>query len=348
MWRPDATRRFSAGRNDLENLDASPTSKDRCKAPAWRSSLRAAWTVFLASRLAVFGVAIWVTLADLTPNAQPEYPRLTHPFAGWPAGSFLDIVLSPLAKWDAVHYLAISFGGYVSTDPSLPPAVLRPAFFPLYPGIVRVLSGFGASAGSVLLMSYVVSLTCFLLALVLLHRLTTIELEERFARPALLLFAFFPTAFFFGIPYTESLFVLLAIAAFLAARTGHWALAGIVLALASATRVPGLLLIVPVALLYLYGPRTDREPVARKGLRPRYGLRPNAAWILLAPVGLIAFSLYLHHVLGNAFAWQSAQAEFGRHTVDPLTGLWTGLREGGRSLGQIVSGPMTISRSTTI
>jgi hypothetical protein len=308
--------------------------------PAWRDSLRASWVPFLASRLAVFGVAIWISVSDLTPKvaASDAYPRLSHPFAAWPAGSFLDLLLSPLAKWDALHYVAISFAGYASTDPSLPPASTRAAFFPLYPGIVRVLSGFGASPGLILIVAYLVSLACFLGALVLLHRLTAIELGDRFARPTLMLFAFFPTAFFFGIPYTESLFVLLALGAFLAARQGRWALAGIAMALASATRSPGLLLLVPVVLLYLYGPRADREPRQGGGWRPRFAIRPDAAWMLLAPVGIVLFSLYQRHVLGDALAWDHAQVYFGRHTIDPLTGSWHGIRDGWEGLSRLLDG----------
>jgi Gpi18-like mannosyltransferase len=208
---------------------------------------------------------MWVTVADLAPNALSDYPVLAHPFGGWPGGSALDLVLSPLAKWDSLHYLAVAFDGYTTSQLGLPPAGTRPAFFPLYPGIVHVLSGFGSSPALVLVVAYAVSLSCFMAALVLLHRLTSIELGERFARPALMLLAFFPTALFYGIPYTESLFLLLAVGAFLAARLGRWTIAGIVLALASATRVPGLLLVVPVALLYLYGPRADCEPAASAG-----------------------------------------------------------------------------------
>jgi len=264
---------------------------------------------------------------------------LSHPFGAWPAKGFLELVLSPLAKWDAQHYLGIAFDGYVQSHPGLPLGGEQAAFFPLYPGVVHILSGFGASPGLVLIMAYLVSLSCFFAALVLLHRLTVIEIGERYARPALLLLAFFPTALFFGIPYSESMFLLLAVGAFLAARTGHWAIAGVILALASATRAPGLLLVIPVALLYLYGPRTDRELVPGRGFWPRYRIRPEAAWLLLAPLGIVAFSAYLHFALGDAFAWEHAQALFGRHTVDPLTGIWTGLREAGRSLGRMVSGP---------
>jgi hypothetical protein len=308
-------------------------------ATGWAESVRSAWAAFWPSRLAVFGVAVWVTVAGIAPAAVSGYPALEHPFGAWPGTGLLDLLFSPLAKWDGLHYLAIATDGYTGTGlPELPPAERRPAFFPLYPGLVRLLSGFAASPGLALIVAYAISLACFFAALVLLHRLVTIELGGRYARPALLLLAFFPTAFFYGIPFTESLFLLLAVGAFLAARTGNWPVAGIALALASATKAPGLLLAVPVALLYLYGPRADREPLAGSGLRPRYRVGPEAAWILFAPFGLLAFSAYLHHAVGDALAWQHAQELFGRQTVDPFTGIWTGVREAGASLADVVSG----------
>ena len=74
--------------------------------------------------------------------------------------------------------------------------------------------------------AYAVSLAAFLAALFLLHRLTELELGRRLARPTLLLLAVFPAAVYFGAPYSESLFLLLAVGAFYAARSGSWAWAG--------------------------------------------------------------------------------------------------------------------------
>lgn len=314
--------------------------QDRLIAPGGRTeSARAAWAAFWPSRLAVFGVAIWVTVAGIAPAAVDGYPALEHPFDSWPGSGLLDLLFSPLTKWDGLHYLAISTDGYTGTGlPELPAAERRPAFFPLFPGLVRLLSGFAASPGLALIVAYAISLACFFVALVLLHRLVTIELGARYARPALLLLAFFPAAFFFGIPYTESLFLLLAVAVFLGARTGNWPVAGIALALASATRAPGVLLVLPVALLYLYGPRADRKPVTGRGWLPRYRIGREAGWILLAPLGLLAFSAYLHYAVGDALAWQHTQELFGRQSVDPLTGIWAGIREAGASFADIVSG----------
>ena len=304
----------------------------------WRDSAREAWRVFWLSRLVVFAVAAWVTFAALPLAAEPVYDQLAHPFAASPATNLLDISFAPMAKWDSLHYLTIALDGYAEGQPGLPPEERRAAFFPLFPGAVHVLSGFGASPALVLVAAYAVSLACFFAALTLLHRLTVIELGERYARPALLLLAFFPAALFYGIPYSESLFLLLAVAAFLAARTGRWAVAGVVLGLASAVRAPGLLLVVPVALLYLYGPRTDREPGPRRGWWPRYPLRPDLAWLALAPLGLLAFAVYLHLAVGDASAWLDAQAVFGRQTVDPFSGAWAGVREAGIAIGSLVDG----------
>jgi len=304
----------------------------------WRGSARAAWAVFWPSRLVVFGAAIWVAVASLTPVDGEVSGLLSHPFGNWPLHNLFDLAFSPLAKWDAKHFLTIAHDGYGESSALGTPEEYRAAFFPLYPGTVYVLSGFGASLAATLVVAYAVSLACFFGALVLLHRLTVIELGEQFASPTLLLLSFFPTALFFGIPYSESMFLLLAVSAFLAARTGHWAVAGIVLALASATRVPGLLLAVPVVVLYLYGPRTDRDRELHDGRWPRYRLRPDFLWLLLAPLGLIAFSAYLHFTLGDWLAWNDAQSLFGRHTVDPLTGAWAGIREAGRGIREIAGG----------
>jgi hypothetical protein len=304
----------------------------------WRASARGAWSAFWSSRLVVFGAAVYSAIGGFIGQRVTEYRPLIHPFAAWPATPGFDLLFSRLTKWDAVHYISIAVGSYGQSHPGLDPIEARPAFFPLYPGIVRVFSGFAASRGLALIVAYVVSLACFFGALTLLHRLTTIEVGERLARPTLMLLAFFPAALFYGIPYSESLFLLLAVSAFLAARTGHWALAGIVLALASASRFPGLLLVVPVAIIYLYGPRSDATPEFDDGLWPRYRLRWNMAWLLLAPVGLIAFSVYLHFAVGNALAWNDAQAVFGRHTVDPFSGAWAGVREAGESVWQLAHG----------
>ncbi len=80
------------------------------------------------------------------------------------------------------------------------------------------------------------------------------------ARLAVLVTALAPMAFFFSAVYSESLYLALSVGLFWCARQGRWGWAGVLGALASATRSAGLVLIVPMLVLYLYGPREDRAP----------------------------------------------------------------------------------------
>src|SRR5207244_9405299 len=96
--------------------------------------------------------------------------------------------------------------------------------------------------------SIVVSNGAFLGGLVVLYFLTSSELSEDAARKAVLYLAVFPTSFFFLAPYSESLFLLLSVTSFWAARRGKWPLAGAAGALAALTRNLGLLLLPALAL----------------------------------------------------------------------------------------------------
>jgi hypothetical protein len=85
-------------------------------------------------------------------------------------------------------------------------------------------------------------------------------------------------------------------------------------------------LVVPLLVLYLYGPRTDAEPtVGRRRFRPRFPLRPNILWIALTAAGTAAYSLYLQIAYGDALGWKHEQyAAFARVTSFPLETAWKG------------------------
>jgi hypothetical protein len=242
---------------------------------------------------------------------------MVHPFGSWPLGGALDFVVSPLVRWDAQWYLRIAEHGYRADVEALRGTR---AFFPVYPLLVRGLGGF-ADAGLAVLVAIAIALAAFWVGLRLLHRLTTLELGPAAADATVVLLAFAPFAFFFSVPYTESAFLLLSVAAVLAARRGRFGLAAGAAALASGTRPTGALLVLPLAVLYLYGPRADREPAAARGpgwrrVLPRYAPRPDILWLALAPVGTVAFSLYLRHAAGDALAWQHVQSLFGRRATE--------------------------------
>jgi hypothetical protein len=292
-------------------------------------ALEAAGRVFVISRASVACVAILAALTLGTPGpagigernaARYDQPALTHPFA--PAA---DRVFSPLARWDAVWYLAIADSGYKG-------ARARSAFFPLYPLAARAVGeAGGGSAGARLVAAYLVSLAAFLAALVLLYKLVALELGPALASRTLLLLSLFPASLFFGAPYSESLFLLVSVGAFYAARTRRWAWAGACAACAAATRSAGILLLVPLAVLYL-----EQGGGVRGGALRR--VRPDAAWLLLAPLGLLAYAGYLQLVTGDGLSFLDVQNAWYREFAGPLGGAWDGTKAAFESAGRLLSG----------
>jgi hypothetical protein len=274
---------------------------------------RDAWRAFLASRLVVLLAAVvGVAMFPAGSGLQKSYPGVIHPFESWPLGNVFDFLLSPFIRGDAPWYLLISEQGYEPEDFAGGGVEGRPAFFPVYPLLVKALGGF-AGFGVSVVVAVAISLVSLLGALYLLHRLTALELGPDAARATVTLVAFSPVAYFFSAPYTESLFLLLSVGSVYAARRRNWALAAGLAAVASGTRNVGVFLIIPLALMYLH----EERPWER--------LRPNVLWLALSPLGLIAFSLYLRAEVGDAQAWRHRQAYFGRpDVVDPIEGIRSG------------------------
>jgi hypothetical protein len=306
--------------------EATPTAARVVAAARGSDAVRAAWSVFWSTRLAVLLVAVFAALSfgpaagGLAERnaAMFDEPALTR--------SLSEPLLSPLARWDAAWYLRIADSGYAGSD-------ARAAFFPLYPLLVRGLAvPFGAAPGALLAASYAVALAAFLGALVLLHRLVALELGRPLARPALLLLAVFPAAVYFGAPYSESLFLLLAVGAFYAARTGRWAWAGAAAAGAAATRSAGVLLLLPLAMLWWSSARGG--PGRAAGDRR---LR-DAAWLLLAPLGLAAYAAFLGISEGDAWRFLDVQDAWSRELTVPLAGAWDGFAAAVDGARQLLSG----------
>jgi hypothetical protein len=139
---------------------------------------------------------------------------------------------------DGLWFLRIANGGYGATDGSA-------AFFPLYPLAIRAVSWLlgGHPLPAALLMSNL----SFLGALIVLYGLTKREFSVPVARTTVLLLALFPTSFFFFAPLSESLFLLLVVSSFAAARSRRWVMAGVLGALAAATRIVGVVMVAALA-----------------------------------------------------------------------------------------------------
>src|SRR5262249_4580752 len=93
-----------------------------------------------------------------------------------------------------------------------------------------------------LLAGVLINRVLLLLTVVLFSQLVREESGDEAAEHAPLFFLLVPAAVFLLAVYTEVLFMLACIACFLAMRHQRWVLAGLWCALATATRLPGIVL----------------------------------------------------------------------------------------------------------
>ena len=310
--------------------------------PARLRALRDCWRALWTSRLLV-----WIAGAGYVLAAGPgplrhafNPPGLTSGF-GWLTNG----LAAPAARWDAAWYLVIAHQGYV---PQLGIAAsARAAFFPLYPLVVGLVGSVGVP---LVIAGVLVSVTALAAALYGLHRLTTLELAGASsfapadaARLAVLAVALFPMAFFLSAVYSESLYLALSVGVFWCARQGRWWHACVLAAFAAATRSAGVVLLVPIAWLYLYGPRADRRPdwprdaaVGARRLLPRYRPRADLAWLALVPAGLLAYMAYLGLSGSQPLMPFHAQAVWHRDFAGPFGALLSGVAAAWEGLRQLV------------
>lgn len=266
----------------------------------------------LGTRLIVWAAAI-ATIAIFGENAVARH--VLDPSGVTPPihSGVLNMLLSPAARWDSVWYLQIAAHGYFS------PASTN--FYPLYPLLV----GLGARlSDNAIIAGSAISIGATIAALTLLYRLARLDLGRPAARMTVLLVAVFPASLFLSAVYPTSLFLLLTIAAVYAARRERWPLAGLCGGLAAATSSDGILLIVVLGLMYLYGPR-GRAPLpdrARAWWRPRFPIGRKIAWLALAPAGLAAYLGYLLVAHGDPLVpFRAANQDWGHSFGPPLASI---------------------------
>lgn len=197
---------------------------------------------------------------------------------------------SALSQYDSGHYQSIITNGYTSTTA---------AFFPLYPLIAKALTYGGLSPAASLI---VVSWACSVLAAIVIYRWIAFELQQRKIKMspwiALGLIAAFPTSFFLTVGYGESLFLLLTMGSLYAYRRGWYLASGVLVGLATASRVQGGVL----ALFYL----------ADIIIQKRHHEWQRYLPIVLAPIGIVAYMIFLGQQFGDPFAFIAAQRHWGR------------------------------------
>jgi hypothetical protein len=256
---------------DLRRADQASS---RLRILAWI----AGW--WLAGRAVIFAAAV-----------------VAHHFGptGWVSNAQRAHTLGLLQAWDGRWYRMVASSGYLL----VPGRQSDPAFFPLFPALLRAghAVGLGYTTAGLVLAN-----VGFLLALVAFYALTQTLLGESMARRATAYLAVFPFGFAFSMIYPESIVLALVALAALAALRGRWGWAAACAAAAALARPEGLFVALPLAVL-AWQQRDALSPRAR-------GLALGAVLAPFAAIG--SFSLYLWRALGDPMAWSQAQRAWGR------------------------------------
>ena len=271
---------------------------------SWLATLEHAGSVPLSLRRAETGalrlrVLRWIGMWWIVGRALIVVTAvLVHRFGplGWIRNVEHAHALGPLQAWDGRWYRMVAASGYLL----VPGRQSDPAFFPLYPVLLRAghALGLGYSASGL-----IVANVGFFCALVAFYALTRTLLGEGMARRATAYLAVFPFGYAFSMVYPESIVLALIALAALAGIHRRWGVAAACAAAAALARPEGLFVALPLAAL-AWQQRHVLSARAR-------GLAIGAVLAPLAAIG--SFSLYLGTTIGDPMAWSQAQRAWGRH-----------------------------------
>jgi hypothetical protein len=164
-----------------------------------------------------------------------------------------------------------------------------------------------------------VSNVCLVVALMALWKLYQPRLGSTATVIGSCLLLAAPNAFFLSSGHSESAFLAASALAFLLAERGRWVGAGVATAAAALIRSPGLLLLLPLAIIWLRSSRARGPALAGLAIALAGAAAfPACTWV--------AFGDPLRYVHSEAY-WHPSRANPIATYVELLRRLWLGLRE---------------------
>ncbi len=211
--------------------------------------------------------------------------------------------------WDLLAYSDIAHYGYHLAQNTV--------FFPLWPLCLHMLGSLaGGTEKAYFFSALLLANIFFFLALLIFFLLVSKLFDDSVAHRALFCLALYPYALFFFTGYSEALFLLLSLATFYCLQSQHfvvWLIAGLWAGLATLTRATGLMLIVPLSIVY-----------AQRFLWKEQWWKRGLALLstLLPLISIGGYALFLKATWKNPLLFIVAeQAGWGRHSALPWVGL---------------------------
>lgn len=223
--------------------------------------------------------------------------------------SSLPYALHIWGNFDGVHYLEIARRGYQTWEQG---------FFPLYPLLIFLLQR--ATHLPYLLVAFCISNISFLLACLLFYKLLLIDHKEKLSILFFLSVFFWPTSFFYGAVYNDSLFLVLTICAMYFARRNHWVLSSVSASFATLARLNGLAIVAFIVAEYMEQKKIvfpfKRKDIFTAGKDKLYS-------IVLIPLFFIGYLGYIHLRFGNWKLLFTSMSVWGQDKiVFPLQVVW--------------------------
>jgi hypothetical protein len=266
---------------------------DDLRDPRFGRAVVVGLVAYFVSRLCVIagaGVRAAQRAVDVRENIDIGILTEAEPSAG-------STIIEVLTSWDGRWYLEIVRFGYPD---SIPPDITynqieaRAAFFPVYPWIVRLVDLVlpGGDTFAALFTNLILGAVSVVLVGFLARRMFTVAVAAR----SMTLYAVFPGSFVLSFAYAEATFIVLAAACLLFLVEERWLWAGLAAAIATGTRPNGVALVAACAVAAVLAIRRRRDWMS---------LFP----MVVAPIGFVAFQLYVDAQAGERGAWFRVQRE---------------------------------------
>jgi len=278
--------------------------------------------LFLIWRIGLF------VLACIAPYFLTYKP--SFPYADMLAQSQLPAWIYSWANFDGVHYLTIAKQGYQGVG-------LIQAFFPVFPFLLRL--GHQLTGWHYILVGLVISSVATLASLFFINATLKIwGFQWRLRLLTLIVFLGLSGSLFQGAVYTEGIFIMLVwFNLYLVAKKQYF-LASLVTMIASATRLTGVFLVIPIVLSYLSDKleisswqdlkiQNIKLKVKKAGFKPFW---QSFLFVLVGSLGLLVYMAYLTQNYHDPLYFLHVQNEFGLGKEEKIVlypqVVWRGLK----------------------
>ena len=199
-------------------------------------------------------------------------------------------------KWDSIHYLNLAQNGYASSGENAKLIVFYPLYSLLVGAIAKIL-------GNSMLAGVVVSDLCLAIGCYYMYKLVQLDFDRDTALRSVKYMLIYPLSFFFGIAYTESIFVALSLMALYYMRKNKWLAVGICGFLAALTKNQGIILVIPAAMEYVLSNQAFEKLRKKNYATLIKDFFTRGIFVFLIPLGTFVYFLINKILFGswNAF-----------------------------------------------